>query len=215
MLAAGVGRQLTATPPMMQRLSGDISRMLNRLIPGVVPLQYSRHDDSDPLKHDTRPAIFDAIDDSPGLSLTELSEQTNVSISTLRHHLRVLEREDLIASERVRGSRRVYPAYTEPEAIELAAALNDEATAPIVNALARLNQATVSDLAEAIDRDDSTVTHHLQHLEEKGLVVRERNGRTIVNRLTAEVREALITIGETDATSDPPADDAETSRSAG
>jgi len=160
-------------------------------------LRYSRYDDSDPLEHEDRATAFEAIDDSPGVYLTELSEQTGVTLSTLRHHVRVLEREDLIVAARVRGRRRFYPAYTED--VELAAAMNDEATAAVVDALARLGAASVSELADAVDRDASTLTYHLQRLEADGLVVRERDGRAIVNRLAPEARDALAPLRESGA----------------
>ncbi|APW96310.1 transcriptional regulator [Halobiforma lacisalsi AJ5] len=39
--------------------------------------------------------------------------------------------------------------------------------------------------------DPSTVSHHLSSLEEDGLVVRERDGPAIVNRVAPEVEPAL------------------------
>lgn len=195
---AGVAyRELTDLPAPARTAALTGRRMADSVPRLFAPLRYSRYDDSDPLEHEDRETVFETIDDSPGVYLSELSEQTGVSLSTLRHHVRVLERENLIAAARVRGRRRFYPAHTED--VELAAAMNDEATAPIVDALARLGAVTVSDLADVDGRDASTVTHHLQRLEEDGLVEREREGRAIVNRLAAEVQEALAPLGETAA----------------
>lgn len=195
-VVAGVAvRELTDLPGPARTTVVTGRQMVDRVPRVFAPLRYSRYDDSDPLEHDDRATVFETIDDSPGVYLSELSEQTGVSLSTLRHHVRVLEQEDLIAAARVRGRRRFYPAHTED--VELAAAMNDEATAPIVDALARLGAVTVSDLADEDGRDASTVTHHLQRLENDGLVEREREGRAIVNRLAAEVREALAPLGET------------------
>lgn len=195
-VVAGVAfRELTDVPAPARTVAVTGRQVMDRGPRLFAPLRYSRYDDSDPLEHDDRAAVFETIEDSPGVYLSQLSERTEVSLSTLRHHVRVLEREDLIAAARVRGRRRFYPAHTED--VELAAAMNDEATAPIVDALARLGAVTVSDLADADGRDASTVTHHLQRLEEDGLVERERDGRAIVNRLAAEVREALAPMGDT------------------
>lgn len=196
LVVAGVAaRQLTGTTGALQGINRGASRALDRLFRLFAPFRYSQHDDSDPLDHEKRAAVFEAVTDSPGVYLAALSEQLDVSRSTLRHHARVLEDEDLIAAARVRGYRRFYPANTE--AVELAAALNDEATAPIVDALGRLGSATVSGLADVVDRDVSTVTYHLRRLQEDGVVVREREGRAMVNRLAPEAREALT---PTDAT---------------
>lgn len=197
-VVAGVAvRELTDLQGPARSVAVTGRQMVDRVPRLFAPLRYSRYDDSDPLEHDDRATVFETIDDSPGVYLSELSEQTGVSLSTLRHHVRVLEQEDLIVAARVRGRRRFYPAHTED--VELAAAMNDEATAPIVDALGRLGAMTVSDLADEDGRDASTVTHHLQRLEDDGLVEREREGRAILNRLAAEVREALAPLGETSA----------------
>lgn len=195
-LVAGVAvRELTVSSGVLRGVGQGASRTLDRLFRLFAPFRYSQHDDSDPLEHEKRAAVFEAVTDSPGVYLAALTEQLDVSRSTLRHHLRVLEGEDLIAAARVRGYRRFYPAHTE--AVELAAALNDEATAPIVDALARLDTASVSGLADVVDRDVSTVTYHLRRLEENGVVVREREGRAMVNRLAPEARAALTPPGDT------------------
>lgn len=121
-----------------------------------------------------------------------------MSHSTLRHHVRVLEREDLLVTARVRGRRQLYP--THMGAIELAAALNDESTAPIVDTLARLGSATTHELADVIERDESTVSYHLQRLEADGVVVREIEGRTTLNKLSPEAREMFSSL---DADTEP------------
>jgi DNA-binding transcriptional ArsR family regulator len=55
--------------------------------------------------------------------------------------------------------------------------------AGLLDALADLGTAHVGLLAEELDRDPSTVSHHLQRLADDELVVRERDGRAVVNRL--------------------------------
>lgn len=153
------------------------------------PLRYSRYDDSDPLDHEPRARVFEVIEETPGAYLSEVAENAGLPLSTARHHVRVLEREDLISGAKVRGKRRFYPANAT--GIELVAALNDEATATLLDTVVRLDGASVSDLAAELERDPSTVTHHLKRLEADGIVVRERDGRTVVTRLVPEARRAL------------------------
>jgi len=188
-LAVAAVRELAGSPARVQTAATVGRELVDGLPRVVVPLRYSRYDDSDPLAHETRAAVLEAIDDAPGVYLTELGEQTDVTLSTLRHHVRVLEDENLVASAHIRGRSRFYPAHTED--VELAAALNDDATAPIVEALTRMGPATVSELAAVDSRDASTITHHLQNLEDDGVVVREREGRAILNQLAPDVRELL------------------------
>ena len=73
----------------------------------------------------------------------------------------------------------------------MAAALNDDSTASIIDAIARLGSASVSDLAGELGRDPSTITHHLKRLEEDDIITREREGRAVMNKLSAEARTAL------------------------
>ncbi|WP_266074802.1 helix-turn-helix domain-containing protein [Haladaptatus caseinilyticus] len=150
--------------------------------------RYSRYDDSDPLEHEVRQDLFARIERTPGLYLSELDERMSVSLSTIRHHLRVLEREKMITGAKLRGKRRFYP---DDEGVELAAALADGPTAAVLDAVARREPASGGELADELGRDPSTVTHHLKRLEADGLIERERDGRAIVNRLSSETRNAF------------------------
>ena len=160
--------------------------------------RYSRHDDSDPLEHDVRAAVHEAVVERPGLHLSGLAETTDVPLSTVRHHVRVLERERLLAGVKLRGKRRFFPMDTDDH--ELTAALTDEATATVLAAVARNEPASVTTLALDLDRDASTVSHHLSRLTEDGLVERERDGRQVLTRLSPRVRAALA--GDEESTPD-------------
>lgn len=173
-----VGGLSTFIRTRLTAVIGSLSRM-------VVLLRYSRYDDSDPLKHEGRATVSETIEETPGIYLSAISDHTELSLSTLRHHLRVLEGEGLIMSVKVHGKRRFYPADTEQ--IELTAALGEEPTANVIEALCHLGPATVSELAEELDRDPSTVTHHLQRLDGDDIVCRKRSGRVVVNRLADDV----------------------------
>ncbi|MFQ3318535.1 MAG: putative transcriptional regulator [Natronomonas sp.] len=169
--------------------SGLLSSLLDKVKPFFFLLRYSRHDDSDPLEHEAREQVYEIVNDEPGSYLSEVSEEADLPLSTARHHIKVLEREGLVSGTKLRGKRRYYPAYAE--GIELAAALNDEATASIIDAIARLGAASVSDLADELGRDPSTISHHLQRLETDDIITRERDGRAVMNTLSAEARTAL------------------------
>ena len=183
-LIAGTGAGAGTSAP-----SGYLSTLLDRIKPFVFPLRYSRYDDSDPLEHDAREQVYGIVSETPGSYLSKVSERADLPLSTTRHHMKVLEREGLVSGAKLRGKRRFYPAYAE--GIELAAALNDESTASIIDALARLGTASVSDLADDLGRDPSTISHHLQRLEEDDIIAREREGRAVMNKLSPEARTAL------------------------
>jgi DNA-binding transcriptional ArsR family regulator len=60
--------------------------------------------------------------------------------------------------------------------------------AVVVDTPSRLGGASVSELADELGRDPSTVTHHLQRLDADDMVVREREGRAVINCLSVEAR---------------------------
>lgn len=184
-LGSSLGTALTAGLAPIAGRAG----MLDRLVRMLAPFRYSRYDDSDPLEHDARSDVYDVVNDTPGAYLSEVADEADLPLSTARHHIRVLEREEIVSGAKVRGKRRFYPAYTQ--GIELAAALSDEATAAVIGAVARFGTASVSDIANELGRDPSTVSHHLKRLAEDDIVVRERDGRAVMNRLSAEARTAL------------------------
>ncbi|WP_254821181.1 helix-turn-helix domain-containing protein [Haloglomus halophilum] len=187
-MTGGTGAGTTAARASTSALAaGD--GPLSRLARMLSLFRYSRYDDSDPLELDARRHVYEAISDQPGEPITAVSDRADVNLSTARHHVKVLEREGLVATGRVRNCERFYPAGTDD--LELAAAMADECTADILDALVRLEPASVSGLAEAVDRSPSTVTHHLQKLEDDDIVVRERNGRSVENKLSAAARAAL------------------------
>jgi len=172
----------------------------------VAVFRYSRWDDSDPLEHEARERLYAAVEATPGVHLSAVAERADLPLSTARHHLRVLADEDLLAVEKIRGKRRYFPA--EADDVALAAALSTEATAAVLDALARLGSARNATIADELDRDPSTVAHHLENLEADDLVERERDGRAIRNRLAPHAARALgdAPPGE-DAVATPPADD--------
>jgi DNA-binding transcriptional ArsR family regulator len=177
--------------------------VLDRLFRIATFFRYSRYDDSDPLENEARAAVMDAVEADPGRPITEVAAAADVNLSTARYHVRVLQKEDMLMRVAVRGRKRLFPAFTQDP--ELLAALSDEATAPLIDALRRLEPASVGALADELGKSPSTVTHHLQRLEDDGVVVRERAGRAVENSLAPTTREALAPSAEPETEATPPA----------
>jgi predicted transcriptional regulator len=174
----------------LELASRSLRARFARLPRVLLPFGYSRYDDSDPLEHDLRESLFESVERTPGSNLSTLAEGADASLSSVRHHLRILEEENLIFGERIRGQRR-YFLGTESEP-ELVAALDDTATEPILRALAASGPASVTELAEELGRDPSTISHHVSRLEDDGLVERERDGQSVQNSLVP-VAERVLT----------------------
>lgn len=144
--------------------------------------------DSEALTHDCRAFLIDRIVAKPGIYLSALGNRTAASLSAIRYHLRVLERAEIIRTEKRRGKRRFYPVTFESDALRSSLEGTSDA---LLDALESNDEPTVSELAADIDRDPSTISYHLDRLDEAGVVTRERKGRTVVNTLTPAAKEAL------------------------
>jgi predicted transcriptional regulator len=181
-------------------------------VPRLLGVGYAKWAGRDPLEHDTRDELCRLVERSPGTYLSELTEDVDEPMGTVRHHLKILEREGLVDAAKLRGKRRYYPVGESPDALD--AALDQEGPREVLVALAETGDASVSTVAETLDRDPSTVSHHLSRLEEDGLIVRERDGRSKVNRLAPETEAALaprvgeaVSPGEAPTPDTSPADD--------
>ncbi len=167
------------------------------------------------LENDARRTIYEEVTRSPGLSMSEVAERTAVPLSTVRYHTWVLNKEDVLDEAKIRGKRRLFPTMMERERKELNAALEDDATARMLDTVQQREPASVSELAESLDRAASTVSYHLQRLQEAGLVERERDGGATVTRLDPFVRAELAGAIEADggaAGDSPEPDDGSASR---
>ena len=60
------------------------------------------------LAHVTRRAMLDRVRENPGLSVGALAQTFDVSRIAIMNHLAVLEKADLIVSEKVGRTRRLY-----------------------------------------------------------------------------------------------------------
>jgi predicted transcriptional regulator len=152
---------------------------------------YTKWAGDEPLAHATREALYEHVQTNPGTYLSAFEDEVRVdaTFGTIRYHLKILEREGLVVSEKVNAKRRYYPVGTSPNALQVA--LESEATRSVLEALAE-EPDSVTGLADRIDRHPSTVTHHLDRLEEDGLVERERDGRAVTARLTPGARQMLV-----------------------
>lgn len=203
MLASEAGAQhgvlsvLPLTPVTSDVVSAPIAHTLT---PVSVSVQQGavQSGEVDPRENETRRRIYEAVERSPGTYIARLAETTSTPRSTVRYHLRVLEETGLVRSETVRGKQRYVAAGLDDEEATLATAYADEATATVLDALARTMPASVSELAEEIDRTPGTVSHHLDRLETAGLVERERSGNAVLNTLAGPARAMVVDESPTD-----------------
>lgn len=187
-LAVGTFILLNPLSGLLSSLVAFLAEWAGRL---AAVLRYSSRDGSDPLEHETRTEIDEIVTDTPGISLSDLADRIETPLSTVRYHVKVLERERYLASRKYQGHRRLYPMGAATENEELAAAMDNESTATIIESLARQGQATVGDIVDDVGTTYATVSHHLSRLADAGVVQKERDGRCTVSQLDPSARTAL------------------------
>ncbi|MFP8956124.1 winged helix-turn-helix transcriptional regulator [Natrialbaceae archaeon A-CW3] len=151
---------------------------------------YRTHGDSRLFENDRRRTIYETIYADPGLCLSAVSTESGVPLSTVRHHVRVLEDENVIQSVTVCGKQRYFPF--DDDDVEERSMLFEPAKRRVLEALAALGPSRNVELATALDCDSSTVSHHIATLEDAGFVRRERDGRSIVNELDPAIESIDI-----------------------
>ena len=186
------------------RIAGQVARLIEEAIGRVrevvergiwrvlAAAGYIKHASEEPLSHDTRAALYGHLQSEPGTYLSAFADQPGIDASraSIRYHLGILEREGLVTSEKRRGRRRYYPLGMSPDALSIA--LESDTKAAILEVLAAGdNELTVSELANQVNRDPSTVTYHLGQLEEDGLISRRRDGEVVRNGLLPGVAAML------------------------
>lgn len=148
-----------------------------KFAPGLAPL-YTRISRDELLEHPTRAQIHEAIQETPGIHLSQLSRSLELSWGTLLHHLRKLEDANLVTSEETQGKRCFFlPGQVSSEERSILPALENEKARKIAEFYAANPGASQSEAAEALGYSPALISWHLNKLEEAGVVERERVGR--------------------------------------
>jgi predicted transcriptional regulator len=141
-----------------------------------------------------RKEIFDYIADNPGEHLAGITRQFEMSSSSARHHLAVLEWNDKIVSHK-QGKRRHYylnmngyRRYTNGfEYKKIMSTLKNPTTRNIVKYLASNDNSNQKSISEALDIHPSTVNWHAKRLREARIIAQTRSGKDILYSLNQEI----------------------------
>jgi predicted transcriptional regulator len=175
----------------------DGQRVVSRLLspqrtPGFALLVgYERDGDGDTLANERRERVYRHVRAVPGSNVAELVRASGLDRSTLRYHLKILERAGLVESRSVLGHHRVYPTSVEDEETGPAAALATRSTSRVVDAVGRLQPVRMTDLGSELGLATSTVSDHVDRLVAADVLTREHDGRTVLVRLSPETRAYL------------------------
>lgn len=157
--AAGLGLLAWALGPLRWRLAGLLA-----------PL-YSRLERSEVLDHEDRQAIYDRVQEEPGIHYSGLKEALGLGNGTLTYHLRVLQEHGFLVSQRDGPRKRFYAAgHADPGG-------EDRSTRDRVrDAVDRRPGASQAEIADELDVSRQVVHYHVQSLAEDGRVSLEDDG---------------------------------------
>lgn len=152
------------------------------------------------LEHPLRRQVVRAVRDRPGLHLQDIVDQNDASRSAVHYHVKVLVDEGVLRSERHGKYRCYFPRsihYDERERARLAA-FATPTKSRIIAYLRRHPNANQAAIAEAVDREPTTVHDHLARLDDLGLVESEPDGNAVryVLDLEPQEREHLPDAGD-------------------
>jgi DNA-binding transcriptional ArsR family regulator len=168
----------------------------------VMPF-YSRIEKDELFENETREELYEHIEGDPGVHANALSEAVDIGWGTTVYHLRRLERNGFVHSEKRGRYRRFFPAsgFVERQREALSVLQNEttEAIAELVREQPGLNQSAI---CEELDISPSLANWHLNRLIDAELVDRERRGRT-VHYTPGEAWEALEQAAELGAPEAP------------
>ncbi len=148
-----------------------------KYLPGLLPL-YSRIQPDELLDHPKRQSIYELVETNPGIHLSQMARELDVPWGTLVHHLRKLEKGDLITSEEKSGKRCFFlPGQVTGAKRDILPALENETARRIAEYYAKNPGASQNEAANALDHSPALISWHLSKLEDAGVVTRERVGR--------------------------------------
>jgi len=156
---------------------------------------YKSISSSNVLENIYRKRLYDFIKSRPGCYFSEIIKATGLNRGTLEYHLRIMETKKVIVSHRTNRRRHYFPnlfAYRKEEQTVITALKNDVYRRIILEILNSNSQSiTHKTLVERIGLSGSTITHHIKHLKEQGIVKVDTNSRHTTYSINSNYLDSL------------------------
>jgi predicted transcriptional regulator len=134
--------------------------------------------------------IYQYIADNPGCHLRKISRDIGLAMGDTQHHLRTLEKTDLIKSRRIGVFRRYYTASIYGERLEsLLAILGQEVPRDIILYLIENPGASQGEIAHYKDFSAPTINWHMSRLMGMGLVRSRKQGKFVNYYIEGNVKD--------------------------
>lgn len=141
---------------------------------------YARLKKNEVLENPLRDDILAHVQETPGISASELGRRVECGWGTLVYHLTVLERMQLVSSAREGRHKRFFAQgrinYSDKGAVGL---LANPAARTILDAIRGSPGTIQKDLSVRLNLSPGTVAWHVERLAAEGLVIKEDEGRTV------------------------------------
>lgn len=153
-----------------------------------------------PLRQPSRNRIYALIVQRPGLHFRQIQRDTGMGVGSVRYQLSVLERNNIIVSERIHSKLRFYPASLGNEQRKLLGVLRQETVRRIMILLIERPGLSHGEISRQTGISPSTATWHLKRLRTLNVVQCARTGREMrcwvngqqVARILADYRQSFL-----------------------
>lgn len=144
---------------------------------------------------EARKRIFEHIKESPGAHLREIKRALDLPMGVLEHHLRFLEKKEIIVGKKDRYYKRFYLIRTSSKHKAILSVLRQKKPRDIVIFLIDNPGSRHKDIVKRFGLGASTLSFYMKDLLKKGIVERKKVGRTSEFLVTDvdEVVKMLIT----------------------
>lgn len=126
---------------------------------------------------DVRRRVRDHVRDNPGVHFNELVRELNIATGQAQYHLRRLGRNDEVVAERIRGRTHYFDPEYDAWERRVLSLYRRETARELITHLLEDGPASASALADRLDLARSTVSWHVDTLEDAGIVERSYDDR--------------------------------------
>lgn len=145
------------------------------------------------LDNPIRLKIYNFIKEHPGVYFREIVKRTELKKGTVEYHLKLMKMKKMIESNKTSGKDWYFlnaSTYRKEEQIAIAA-LKNEAHRRIILEILDNQGINHKTLAERTGVSSSTITQHIKHLKEQGIVKAETEGRYTIYSIDSNYFDPL------------------------
>jgi len=140
---------------------------------------------------DVRRRVRDHVRDNPGVHFNELVRELNIATGQAQYHLRRLGRNDEVVAERISGRTHYFDPEYDAWERRVLSLYRRETARELITHLLEDGPTSASTLADRLDLARSTVSWHVDTLEDAGIVERSYDDRGRVEVVLTRPEETV------------------------